>query len=267
MRSTSRSSGRGRRSCGPRTRPASRRWAGGWSNGWRSRCGKARSARAGTIPTQAYERRATSFLRAALGGRLPAAVAAFVARIDQAAVANGLGQLLLKLTSPGVPDIYQGTELRDFSLVDPDNRRPVDFGCLTQSCRTAANGCAEARHPSPDSRVPHGSTGAVRARRVSPLARGRTARGPRPGIRPGTRWADRAHGDHAPPGPGIVGCTCSCPAGRALERHVHTLAACLAWRLLAQPVGHGADRGRGRRVAARAAPWRIACGLCGGRTA
>ena len=83
-------------------------------------------------PDEAYERRARSFLSSALAGQLPAAVAAFVARIDQAAVANGLGQLLLKLTSPGVPDIYQGTELRDFSLVDPDNRRPVDFGCLTQ---------------------------------------------------------------------------------------------------------------------------------------
>ena len=40
---------------------------------------------------------------------------------------NSLTQALLKLTSPGVPDIYQGTELWDLSLVDPDNRRPVDF--------------------------------------------------------------------------------------------------------------------------------------------
>jgi (1->4)-alpha-D-glucan 1-alpha-D-glucosylmutase len=40
---------------------------------------------------------------------------------------NALSQLLLKLLSPGVPDIYQGQELWDFSLVDPDNRRPVDF--------------------------------------------------------------------------------------------------------------------------------------------
>jgi (1->4)-alpha-D-glucan 1-alpha-D-glucosylmutase len=40
---------------------------------------------------------------------------------------NGLAQVLLKLTSPGVPDIYRGTELWDFSLVDPDNRRPVDY--------------------------------------------------------------------------------------------------------------------------------------------
>jgi (1->4)-alpha-D-glucan 1-alpha-D-glucosylmutase len=40
---------------------------------------------------------------------------------------NGLSQSLLKLAAPGVPDTYQGTELWDFSLVDPDNRRPVDF--------------------------------------------------------------------------------------------------------------------------------------------
>jgi len=40
---------------------------------------------------------------------------------------NSIAQVLLKISSPGVPDFYQGTELWDFSLVDPDNRRPVDF--------------------------------------------------------------------------------------------------------------------------------------------
>src|SRR5207244_10939667 len=40
---------------------------------------------------------------------------------------NSLTQTLLKLTSPGVPDIYQGDEIWDYSLVDPDNRRPVDY--------------------------------------------------------------------------------------------------------------------------------------------
>ena len=54
-------------------------------------------------------------------------VADFVRWINPAAQANTLGQLLLKLTSPGVPDIYQGTEFLDLSLVDPDNRRSVDF--------------------------------------------------------------------------------------------------------------------------------------------
>jgi (1->4)-alpha-D-glucan 1-alpha-D-glucosylmutase len=40
---------------------------------------------------------------------------------------NSLAQTLLKLTAPGIPDIYQGAELWDLSLVDPDNRRPVDY--------------------------------------------------------------------------------------------------------------------------------------------
>jgi (1->4)-alpha-D-glucan 1-alpha-D-glucosylmutase len=42
-------------------------------------------------------------------------------------VINSLAQVVLKITSPGVPDFYQGTELWDFNLVDPDNRRPVDY--------------------------------------------------------------------------------------------------------------------------------------------
>jgi (1->4)-alpha-D-glucan 1-alpha-D-glucosylmutase len=52
---------------------------------------------------------------------------AFQQKIAHYGAFNGLGQVLLKITSPGVPDIYQGTELWDFSLVDPDNRRPVDY--------------------------------------------------------------------------------------------------------------------------------------------
>lgn len=54
-------------------------------------------------------------------------VAAFAERIKAPGWSNSLGQKLVQLTAPGVPDIYQGTELWDFSLVDPDNRRPVDY--------------------------------------------------------------------------------------------------------------------------------------------
>jgi len=54
-------------------------------------------------------------------------IAAFANRISAAGAVNSLTQTLLKLTVPGVPDFYQGTEFWDFSLVDPDNRRPVDF--------------------------------------------------------------------------------------------------------------------------------------------
>lgn len=52
---------------------------------------------------------------------------AFVQKLIPVGLWNSLSQTLLKLTSPGVPDIYQGTELWDFSLVDPDNRREVDY--------------------------------------------------------------------------------------------------------------------------------------------
>ena len=46
---------------------------------------------------------------------------------------NSLAQLLIKITAPGVPDFYQGTELWDLNLVDPDNRRPVDYDDATRS--------------------------------------------------------------------------------------------------------------------------------------
>jgi (1->4)-alpha-D-glucan 1-alpha-D-glucosylmutase len=52
----------------------------------------------------------------------------FARRVAQVGLHNSLAQLVLKLASPGVPDLYQGNELWDLSLVDPDNRRPVDFG-------------------------------------------------------------------------------------------------------------------------------------------
>ena len=82
-------------------------------------------------PDEAYESRLPRLPvrhpRAAAARRLPAELSAFVARIARAGAINSLQQTVLRLTSPGVPDLYQGTELWDFSLVDPDNRRPVDF--------------------------------------------------------------------------------------------------------------------------------------------
>lgn len=57
---------------------------------------------------------------------------------------SSLSQLLLKLTCPGVPDIYQGTEVWNFSLVDPDNRRPVDFRSLSAALGRLESEVAEA---------------------------------------------------------------------------------------------------------------------------
>ncbi len=56
-----------------------------------------------------------------------ASLETLVARINPAGRVNSLTQTLLKYTSPGIPDLYQGSELWDHSLVDPDNRRPVDY--------------------------------------------------------------------------------------------------------------------------------------------
>jgi (1->4)-alpha-D-glucan 1-alpha-D-glucosylmutase len=67
-------------------------------------------------------------------------VAAFAASITPPGWSNSLGQKLLQLTMPGVPDVYQGTELWDFSLVDPDNRRPVDFGLRRELLARLADG-------------------------------------------------------------------------------------------------------------------------------
>jgi (1->4)-alpha-D-glucan 1-alpha-D-glucosylmutase len=78
-----------------------------------------------------YEGAVSSFLRELLKpgrqNRFLNDFLAFQHRVARIGLWNSLSQTLLKLTSPGVPDIYQGTELWDFSLVDPDNRRPVDY--------------------------------------------------------------------------------------------------------------------------------------------
>ena len=59
-------------------------------------------------------------------------LARYAQQIDRAALTKSLGQIVLKLATPGVPDIYQGQEARDFSFVDPDNRRPIDFAARSR---------------------------------------------------------------------------------------------------------------------------------------
>ena len=68
----------------------------------------------------------------------------FQHRVARIGLWNGLAQTLLKLTCPGVPDIYQGNELWDLSLVDPDNRRPVDY---TRRERLLQNLCESGNDP------------------------------------------------------------------------------------------------------------------------
>jgi len=79
-----------------------------------------------------YESALVDFTRAILDrsahNRFLADLEEFAHRIARIGTFNSFSQTLLKLTSPGVPDIYQGNELLEFNLVDPDNRRPVDYG-------------------------------------------------------------------------------------------------------------------------------------------
>lgn len=80
--------------------------------------------------SDSYDNAVTEFITDLFGKKGAAFrgdLSAFVGKISDAGFVNSLTQLILKLTVPGVPDFYQGTELWDFNLVDPDNRRPVDF--------------------------------------------------------------------------------------------------------------------------------------------
>jgi (1->4)-alpha-D-glucan 1-alpha-D-glucosylmutase len=90
-----------------------------------------------------YEEAVQSFAAACLADpALVADVESLVADLTPAWHATSLAQTLLKLTCPGVPDIYQGTELWDLSLVDPDNRRPVDFELRRELLERAASATA-----------------------------------------------------------------------------------------------------------------------------
>ena len=84
-----------------------------------------------TRPDPAYEEDLERFVRGLLDGDTPggfrADLRSVVADLDRYGALNGISLAILKYASPGVPDLYQGCELIDRSLVDPDNRRPVDY--------------------------------------------------------------------------------------------------------------------------------------------
>ena len=98
-------------------------------------------------PDVGYEAACREFLHALLddpGFRLQ--LHAAVQRVGPAGALNGLVQCVLRNTVPGVPDLYQGTEWWDHSLVDPDNRRPVDFAARAAALADDAAGTDLRRH-------------------------------------------------------------------------------------------------------------------------
>jgi (1->4)-alpha-D-glucan 1-alpha-D-glucosylmutase len=82
-------------------------------------------------PNPEYDRAADGFVDALMdpdrSGRFHASMESFVRSIARPGLWNGLAQVVLKVCAPGIPDFFQGSELWDFSLVDPDNRRLVDY--------------------------------------------------------------------------------------------------------------------------------------------
>lgn len=101
-------------------------------------------------PNEEYEQACRQFLTSLFhreqSGTFLDEVVDWVNRITPAGIANSLTQTLLRLTSPGMPDLYQGTEFWDFSLVDPDNRRPVDFAERVKQLKDAAQMAHEGWH-------------------------------------------------------------------------------------------------------------------------
>ncbi len=91
-------------------------------------------------PDTGFESAVHSWLDGVLEGPVAAEMTSLVARLDLHARSDALGQKLLGLTVPGVPDVYQGTELWEDSLVDPDNRRPVDYSARRDALKSL-------RHP------------------------------------------------------------------------------------------------------------------------
>ncbi|MBK5529576.1 malto-oligosyltrehalose synthase [Pseudomonas sp. TH06] len=94
-----------------------------------------------SAPNDAYENATQAFTQRLLTGEegelLRAALSKTVNSIAAAGALNGLAQTLLRMTVPGVPDLYQGNEFWDFSLVDPDNRRPVDYAAREQTLQAS----------------------------------------------------------------------------------------------------------------------------------
>jgi malto-oligosyltrehalose synthase len=88
-------------------------------------------------PDEAYETAIATYVERTLAGpeavKFLPAFHAFQEHVGRCGLLNTLSQVVLKIASPGVPDFYQGSELWDLNLVDPDNRRPVDFALRQQA--------------------------------------------------------------------------------------------------------------------------------------
>ena len=193
----------------------------------------------------------------------------FQQRIAVAGIHNSLAQTLLKLVAPGVPDIYQGTEEWALSLVDPDNRRPVDYARLGEdlrAIRAAARGARvgprrarplasrdeggradQALRDAPGARVPATARVALRGGRLRAARRSRIAERSRGGVLARARGRDCDRGGATLPRPTpSVGSAGRSAVGRDVAR-----------------AARGASRARIPQRASPASGWPSPCAMAG----
>ena len=175
-------------------------------------------------------------------------IAALVQRIAPAGALNGLAQCLLRMTVPGVPDLYQGAELWDLSLVDPDNRRPVDWprrlagppaGPLVELAAHWRDGRIKQALIARGSQAAAAPLAAVRGRRLS----AGQARGA----------AGRCHDRLRPPAAGSVGAGGGAAAGAAPAPGAGRRAPCARWLARHRSCARRRSRRRHERSRRRAA--------------
>ena len=183
---------------GGRSAPGRRRAASGCTPTPRRRCARPATAPRGPTRTQAFEAAVHAAVDAAFDDPRGArrCSTACSRRSPAPGWSNALAAKLLALTMPGVPDVYQGSELWEQSLVDPDNRRPVDFdlraGC-SPSC-DAGDRCRRRRRRGRSQAAGHAArrcacaaTGPSCSRRTPPVHGDRAGRRPRARLRPRRR--------------------------------------------------------------------------------
>ncbi|MFC7552186.1 hypothetical protein ACFQU7_07885 [Pseudoroseomonas wenyumeiae] len=134
----------------PEDRAGIAEWAGRLA-GWQQKAMREAKRRSGwSMPDEDYENASRDYMDGVLDSDanpdLLHGIARFAARIAPAAAVKSLAQTTLRLTVPGVPDLYQGTEYWDESLVDPDNRRPVDFTARATALEQASDATALLPH-------------------------------------------------------------------------------------------------------------------------
>jgi (1->4)-alpha-D-glucan 1-alpha-D-glucosylmutase len=116
-------------------------------------------------PNEEYEAAVLHFVDAILDDRRSnlflQSFRTFQARVAELGIYNSLAQLLIKITAPGVPDFYQGAELWDLNLVDPDNRRLVDYA-KRRDLLEAMRGCSGRRQATPEELLAHRTDGRIK---------------------------------------------------------------------------------------------------------